>query len=213
MQDFPPNSRRAARETEPKEPKKIEQVTSADTRQRKRGLGRQFKTAFIQGSSRDAFSYMVEDIVVPTIRDMFVDAMQGGIDRLFNGNRHGPRRGYSTPLINNEVNSRVDYRSQSMGKSRSAPQRMLSRTARSHHDFGELVIQNRREAEEVIDSMFDILSSYGQVSVADLYVLTGIRSDHTDERWGWTNLRGAKAVPLRRQGGFLLDLPPTEELR
>lgn len=210
MTEYPPNSRKAKTAPEPPEPKKVEQVTSAEVRRPKRGLGRQFKAAFIQGNSRDALTYMVEDVVVPTVRDMFVDAMQSGIDRLFYGDTRRSRSGYSTPLTSTSQ-AKVDYRSHSMGITK--PGRTLSKAARSTHDFGQLIIPDRREAEDVIDNMFETLSRYGQVSVADLYVMTGIRPDHTDERWGWTSLPGAGVIPQKRRGGFLLNLPPTEELR
>jgi len=49
------------------------------------------------------------------------------------------------------------------------------------------------------------------VTVADLYELTGIASSHTDNKWGWTELRGARAVRTR-DGHFLLDLPDPQPL-
>ncbi len=92
-----------------------------------------------------------------------------------------------------------------------APQRSISRTSRARNHFDELIIASRQEAEEVIDRMFDIMSRYGSVSVADLYELTGLQSSHTDIKWGWTEMRGAKPVRLR-QGGFLLELPEPQPL-
>jgi hypothetical protein len=47
--------------------------------------------------------------------------------------------------------------------------------------------------------------------VDELYEMTGIASTHTDRKWGWTSLPGAKVVRLRT-GGFLLDLPEPEAL-
>lgn len=89
--------------------------------------------------------------------------------------------------------------------------RTLSRRSRARQDFDEIVIQTRTEAEDVIDRMYDLLSRDGMVTVSDLYELTGIQSSHTDQKWGWTQLRGAKVARLR-SGGFLLDLPEPEAL-
>lgn len=210
MQDFPPNSRKAKATDAPRE--KLKPVTSAETRERKSGLGRKFKETFFAGNSKDVARYMVEDVVVPSIRDMFRDALQGGIDNLFYGDRSsGRRRPPNSPLTSHPP-ARVDYRSVSSPTRASQPQqRMLSRQARARHDFQDLVIPSRQEAEDVLSRLFDVLSQYGDVSVAHLYELTGVRPEHTDEKWGWTNLRGAKAVRLR-QGGFLLDLPEPEAL-
>jgi hypothetical protein len=81
----------------------------------------------------------------------------------------------------------------------------MSRMARSRHDFDEIVLQSRTEAEEVIDRLFDLVSRYDTATVADLYELVGIQGSHTDHKWGWTDLRGADVS--RTRDGYLLDLP------
>lgn len=202
MDEFPANSNKARATTEPRE--KIKPVTSAK-KAGKKGLGRQFKETFFSGNGKDAAAYMAEAVIVPAIRDTLHEALQAGIERVIYGDRaSSPRRGYSTPWSNQGENTRVAY--DRISSSGTKPQRSMSRQAKSRHSFDELIIDTRQEAEEVLERMYDILSQYGEVSVAHLYELTGIRSDHTDMKWGWTNLRGSKAVRLR-QGGFLLDLP------
>lgn len=209
MQDFPSNSQQAKATDAPRE--KIKPVTSAETRDRKRGLGRQFRDTFFHGNARDTAGYMVEDVIVPGIRDMVYDAVQGGIERFFYGERVSrPRRPTSAPL-SNQPTGHVAYGSYAQ-PSMPQQQRTLSRQARATHNFQDLVIPTRPEAEEVLDNMYEWLSRFGKVTVADLYELTGVRSEHTDVKWGWTSLRGAKVVPLRRQGVFLLDLPDPEPL-
>lgn len=210
MEEFPGNSQKKARV--PNEPKVVERVTSADAVRRKRGLGRQFKDTFIGGDARTAVNYMILDVVIPAIQDTLIDAFQGGVERLIRGDNARPRR--RTGMMGSYENvGHVNY--QGMGTRPSTRQtqqpRMLSRRSRARHSFEDLVIPSRQEAEEVIDRMFDILSRYGAVSVADLYELTGIQSSHTDMKYGWLELRGAKAMRLR-QGGFLLDLPEPEPL-
>jgi hypothetical protein len=207
MQDFPANSKTAPSAAEPRE--KLQPVTTAEPVRRKRGLGRQFKETFFSGDARSASQYMIEEIVVPAIRDTMFDAIQGGIERLVYGESTRKRPG-STNGYSNLGHVAYNRMSGSTPAKTSAP-RMLSRSSRARHDFDELIIPSRQEAEEVIDQMFAVLSRYGSVSVADLYELTGVQSSHTDMKWGWTELRGAKAVRLR-QGGFLLDLPEPEAL-
>jgi hypothetical protein len=72
------------------------------------------------------------------------------------------------------------------------------------------VLDQRAEAEEVIDRLFDVVSRYGSASVADLYELVGLDSTHTDHKWGWEELTGAGVSRIR--GGYLLDLPEPEPL-
>lgn len=205
MQDFPANSAKA-REAEPRE--KIKPVTSAEAVRRKRGLGRQFKDTFVGGDARTALHYMVGEVIIPAIQETLIDAFQGGVERLIRGesSRHRRVNSGSSGLGHVAYN-----RYTQPSTTRTSSPRTLSRHSRARHEFDELIIPSRQEAEEVIDRMFDLLSRYGEVSVADLYELTGIQSSHTDMKWGWTELRGAKAMRLR-QGGFLLDLPEPEPL-
>lgn len=213
MDQFPSNAKNVR--TAAREPKKVEQVTSAEAARRPKGLGRRFKETFVGGDMRGAIHYMFVEVVVPAIQDTLIEAFQGGVERLIKGDSgHGGRRtvtrGYSSSSGAPQVNYQgMVTRGPLGGKSPSQPQRSLSNRAKTRHAFDELIIPSRQEALEVIDRMFDILARYGQVSVADLYALTGVESSHTDIKWGWTALPGARAQPLR-QGGYLLDLPEPE---
>jgi hypothetical protein len=210
MQDFPPNSHRA-KEAAAEEPKRVERVTSGEAVRRKRGLGKQFKGVFINGDAKSALNYMAVEVIVPAARDTLIDALQGGIEKLIYGDTK-PKRS-SGAMSGYASLGHVNY--QRMGASaaqpKSAQPRMLSRGSRARHDFDEIVIPSRQEAEEVIDRLFDLLDRYGSASVADLYELTGIQGSHTDVKWGWFNLRGARAARLR-SGGYLLDLPEPQPL-
>lgn len=206
MENFPANSAKAARaQASGERPERVERITSAEPGRRKRGIGRQFKETFVGGSARMAFEYVITDVVVPAIQDTMIEAFQGGIERLIRG--EGPRgRRVSTAQPNR---GHFDY--SGISKAQAAPPRTLSRQARTRQDFSDLIIPARQEAEDVLDRMYELLSKYGSVTVGDLYDMTGVASSHTDLKWGWVELRGAK---LRRAGtgGFLLDLPMPQPL-
>lgn len=210
MQDFPANSQKArARPEEQREqPKRIERVTSGEAVRRKKGLGRQFKDTFIGGSARMAFEYVTMEVIVPSVKDLLAEAVHSGVDKWIHGESR-PRRRATPPTYSNV--GHVNYNSPRMQDAKPPSPRPLSRQSRTRQEFDEIVIQSRQDAEEVIDRLFDILSHDGLVTVADLYDLTGIQSSHTDHKWGWTNMRGAKATRIR-SGGFLLDLPQPEPL-
>lgn len=213
MQDFPPNSRKAKERSgpppqTPEDRPKIERVTSATAVQRKRGLGRRVKDTFISGSAKDTANHMFADIIIPEIQDMFLEAFQSGLERLIKG--ESPSRNGRSPASSGypgAVGPRVNYQAMSRPQSQqTTATRMLSRRSRSTHDFGELIIETHREARDVIEQMYEILDRLGSVSVADLYVMTDIESSHVDMRWGWTSLKGTRAV-RNRDGRYLLDLP------
>ena len=76
--------------------------------------------------------------------------------------------------------------------------------------YDDIVLETRGEATEVLDTMYNIISQYDSVSVADLFDAVGISSEFTDEKWGWTDLHGAD---IRRvHEGYLLDLPRPQPL-
>ena len=90
--------------------------------------------------------------------------------------------------------------------------RPASTQSRSRHDFRDIILDSRGEAEEVLSNMVDILYDFGEVSVADLYDLCGIsNSNWTDNKYGWTDLSGAR-VKRARGGGYLIDLPRAEQI-
>lgn len=206
MPDTPPSS--SGGESGPR----VKRVTSSEAVRRKKGLGSRFKNVFIQGSARGAGQYAVENVVVPAIRDLLADSMHAVVDNLFQGG--GPPRRRPGTTNPGATPPKINYGGYSTGDpspTASSRGRTMSQGARARHDFGEILIPNRIEAMEVIEQMYDVLGRYGSVRVADLYELTGVQSHHTDQKWGWTNLKGAKPVRLRN-GGFLLDLPEPEEL-
>lgn len=215
MQDFPANSQKAKARSEapPAEDRpEIKRITSATAEQRKRGLGRKFKETIVEGSLRDTAEYMVTDIVVPAVQDLLYDTLEGGLRRMIHGESNTTRGRHSAANSYSNV-GRVNYQGMSTKPPTAAPSsnRMISRRSRTRQDFAEIVIDSRREADEVLEQMYEFLSRFGVVYVADLYALTGIQGSHVDYKWGWTSLQGSKVARMR-DGRFLLDIPEPDLL-
>lgn len=87
----------------------------------------------------------------------------------------------------------------------------MSRRSRAAHNFDEIILETRMEAEEVIERMAEYVERYDQASVSDLYQLVGVTGSFADEKWGWKDLRAASVTRVRN-GGYLLDLPRPIEL-
>jgi len=198
--EFPSNSaRRSQTSAPPPKEKSIKRVTTVEATRRKKPLGTQFREVFIAGNSKTTAQYVFFNVLIPAAKDALADAGSQAVERLIYGEATGPRR-RGAPYQNL---GHVNYQ----GASRPRPQSpQISDRARSAHDFGEIVIPSRADAEEVLDSMFEVLSRYDLVSVADLYDLVGMKSTHADQKWGWDDLKGA-SIRRVRHGGFLLDLP------
>lgn len=201
--EFPSNSQ--ASKTAPAEEKDIKRVTSDEPIRRRKPLRKRFSETFVAGDAKSAFNYVMFDVLIPAAKDMVAEAGAQGIEKLIFGDHR--KRGSSPP--NAGPTGYVSYNRYSMGK-QNGPQRALSRQARARHDFDEIILPSRPEAEKVIDSLFEVVSRYGVASIADLYELVGLSSTHVDNKWGWEDLRGAGITRVR--GGFLLDLPEPESL-
>jgi len=199
--EFPPNSEVSKRQGSEKN---IEQVTTGSVRRKRPSLRKQFKDTFISGTVRGSLQYAVLDVVLPMVKDMVVEAGASALERLFFG--EGRRRGGSTIPQSGPYGhvNYTRYSSQSSARMPSA-QRAMSRRARQAQDFDEIVLDSRTEAEEVIDRLYDLVGKYDTATVADLYELVGLASNHTDYKWGWADLHGAGVQRIR--DGYLLDLP------
>ena len=199
--EFPPNSEASK--------KKIERVTSGDPVRKKKSLRKQFSETFVAGDMKSAVQYVMFDVLLPAAKDMVVEAGSAGIEKLIFGESRR-RRGATPPQAGPTGYVSYNRYSGPMGTGLNAAQRVISRQSRARHDFDEIVLDSRVEAEEVIDRLFDLVSRYESATVADLYELVGLASTHTDHKWGWTDLQGSGVSRVR--DGYLLDLPDPEPL-
>lgn len=211
--DFPGNSHtekvKKQRQEEEKPVKNVEKVVEGNVVQRKRGWWRRIQDAMTGDDAQTVGQYILYEVAIPAFRDLIFDIIRNGAERSLYGDIR-PTRGSGRGLGRNNI---VNYGS--MSRSRDdrddrSGRRDMSTRARRNHDFGEIIIPDRGEAEEVIDRMVDLIDRFGVATVSDLYDLVGVSSNYSDEKWGWYNLAAARAV--RTRDGYLLDLPRTEPI-
>lgn len=211
--DYPSNSHKAREgDAAPREDKKVEKIVVGEVTRRKQPLSRRLAETFVGGDARSVWSYVVFDVLVPAAKDMIADAGSQAIERtLFgdsrpSGRRPGRRGGSPSGYVSyNQFSRRDSERADPRGRD-------LDRRARANHDFDDIILATRAEANEVIDRLYDLIAQYDQATVADLYELVGITANHVDQKWGWTEMHGVAATRMRN-GSFLLDLPRPEPLR
>ena len=202
--EFPPNSDKSKLgETEEKTDKNVKQVTTSPVIRRKKGLGKKFKSVFFSGDAKSALSYGVYDVVIPAAKEMLLDFGRETLEKLIMGSS---RRQRGAPTAG--PGGYVSYNRYAMGQQQ--PARTISRASRVRHSFDEIVLETRAEASEVLDRLYELVDRFGSASVADLYDLVGVQSSHTDQKWGWEELRGTGIGRVR--GGYLLELPDPEPL-
>lgn len=195
MEVYPGNSHKKRTTTEKEEPKKIEKVITGAVVTRKKTLIRRFTETFLGEDVGSVSSYLIQDVFIPAAKSTMYEMVRGGFEMLIFGEAkdgsHSRR----------ERGSRVSYDKISYRDER----RDMSPRNRARHNFDDVVIESRTEADDVINCLVDLIEDYGFASVADLYDLVGITPNFTDNKYGWDNLRSAK--PERVRDGYRLDLP------
>lgn len=209
---FPSNSKSSKKEepTQKPEEKKLEKVVTGTVKQQKKSIGKRLADIFLEDNTKSVGSYIINDVLIPAAKSMICDMVGWGgfAEILLFGDKRGSR---TRRAGNRSYTSYGSYykSSERDGWDRESP-RDISKIARARHDFGEIILETRGEAEEVLSHLVDLTIDYGQATVADLYDLLGIDSNFTDNKYGWTDLRNASVNRVR--GGYLINLPRTQAL-
>lgn len=173
--------------------KKVEKIVSGSVKTKKRSGARTIADALMPEDIGSIKQYILTDVILPTIKKMFYNIFQNSLDAIFG---EVGRSKSSTPA------SRVSYRSYyEQDRKRDS----YSPAMRNGYSYDDIILENRGEAEDVIMRMNEVIDVYGIVSVADLYDLVGIVGNHTDNKYGWTDIRSAQVVRVR--DGYLIKLP------
>lgn len=218
--EFPPNShtRKETRTTRtvekaPAETKDVPRVTRSKAIQRKKPLHRKFFEAFRPEDARGFVEHVILDVFVIGIKDVIADATISTVENALgvDGRSRARRRssgssGYTSYSRMGSSRSRDRDR-----RDRDDDRRDRRREPRSVSiDHTEIVLDTRVEAEETLETMYELLSKYDVVTRRDLLSMVGEPTTPIDEDWGWTELRGARVHKVRE--GYLIDLPRPEPL-
>lgn len=189
MEEYKSNSHKSRREkikTEQPE-KRVEKVVSGSVKTKKRNGLRKLTNVFIPEDVDNVKSYIFEDIVVPAVKDIILDAVKAVLGT------NGKNGRKSTA-------SKVSYR-----KYYDPAEQPRKRNSSSICDYDDIFFDTRSEAENVLGAMDEILAAYKIVRVADYFDLAGIDGPWTGNDYGWTDLRMAKIIYTR--DGYTIKLP------
>ncbi|MBP5595640.1 MAG: hypothetical protein J6Y02_09685 [Pseudobutyrivibrio sp.] len=198
VDDFKPNSHKSKEKDDISS--KVKRSVNGSVKVREKSLGSKFRDTFLGEEIKDAKSYIIFDVVVPSIKEMIVDTVENAVEMIFGVGGRTHRRSSGAGKSGEQVSYNAYY------KSNKEPSRAVKREDRGAYGYKEIVMGSRGEAEEVIDILMDAVSEYGQVSVADLYEAAGAPTGTwADNKYGWTDLRSAYAKRVR--DGYLIVLP------
>lgn len=192
------NSQKSKQSEQPAEERIKGPVIVGTATERKEPLRKKFLSAYAGDSAQSVGNYLIMDVVVPATKNLIVDLVSQGINRLMYGSSMPGR----TNSFVGSMGSRVSYGKMFNGGGSAAQQptpqqQKMSPQGRANHNFGEIVLQTRSDGEMVLDSLRDLIEQYGSAKVVDLYRAVGVPTDFTDQKFGWTNLARAQVLQIR----------------
>lgn len=159
---------------------------------------------FLSEDTRTVKNYILWDVLIPAIKNSIADVVIGGIEMALFGSSRGRRSSSSSRYGGGTY---VSYDNYYRSDSRSGSSNRVDRNSRpDRYDFSSIQLNSRTDAEEVVFAMEELVKKYGEANVSDLNSLVGVTSRHTDNKWGWTDVRDFN---YRRSGrGYILDFAP-----
>lgn len=184
MTEYKPNSHKYRNAQKKKE---IKQVTTGKVQVKKKSTTSKFLEEMLPGNRNSIKEYVVKDVLLPTFKKIISDSVD---ILLYDNVKHSKSSRGDGGYV-----SYRDYGSRNSSSRRRTPR-----------DVDDVIFESRAEAEDVLNAMDDILDEYEFVSVSDYYELAGVGTgSHTNNRYGWSNLRSAEVVRIRE--GYTIKMP------
>lgn len=191
---------------------KLTKLVQGDAKIRKKGLINRLVTSVVGPEGLPGIgTYVNEEIVLPAIKNIIVDAVTSGINMVMYGDSKpaGRSNSYSGRGRQAPYRPNTNYTSRYTNH-QPEPVETRAPVRRGGHGVEEYLIEDRFDAAHVLSTLTENADRYDSVSVADYYDLIGVSSQYTDNTYGWTIdvIGQTNIVPVR--GGYILKFPPVE---
>lgn len=193
MEDYRSNSNKSKEpaHAEQIDEHRVKSVVTKPTKKKKKSGIRRMGELIVPEDMNNVKSYVFFDVLLPALKKTLYDVISNGSHMMLFGSsgKTERRTSYSSYYSNRKEEPSYSY------------------SKRSSFDFNDIVISDRDEAESVIRAMEDLLDRYHLVRVADVYDLLDMSSSSnwTDNRYGWTDISGARVVS--DYDGYRIKLP------
>lgn len=187
--------------------KKVEAVVSGPTKIAKKSELRRLADLFLYRDGKSIKTYLVGDVLVPSgkkaISDIarntintFADVVLSSLSMAIWGEPDRIGKSAANGASKTSYQQYYDRRRDQGG---------VARSPVSRFEYEDIIFERMVDAEDVLDGMREIIDQYQVVSVGDLYELAKIKSEHTLNNYGWSDISSATIRPA--QGGYILRLP------
>ncbi len=184
---------------------KAEKVINGTAKTKKKNEIRKFADVFMAEDVTSIKTFIIEDVVVPAIKNTVSDTVRGIFDIIRNsidvalfGQSGAPKK---------SGGSKVSYTSYYERERDRKP--VGTANSRNQFDFDDIIYLTRGDAQLVLDQMDDMADRYdGVVRVSDMYEFAGLVAPYTANRYGWTRNVVRNAAVVHGREGYVIKLPP-----
>lgn len=186
----------------------------------KKPMSRKFADIFISDQADTVGSFIVEEVIIPGVKDALLDILHGSIDRIFGSSAYG---GYNSKR-RQDAAEEASWRKYHDRSSRSSYrydddwEDDYSR-GRRHRGYDEttfsLNTDDKGKRNRVLQRLTDIIKEQHYLSIYDVKTTIGfapIDIDPSDNDWGWDDMRGITATRRDYKGKFILELPRPDDI-
>lgn len=171
---------------------------------RKNSPGRKLLQSFIQDDAQTIGDFVIYDVVIPKIKDIIFEGIDGALSRILWGDDRG------NSINRNGTRSQVAYHSQYRSRYSSSRETKPIETkdfVNTSRDPERIRVIDRREGERILDEANYLLEDTNYVSIKDLYQISRIPDDgnYMNLEYGWYSLRNAYVDKDRT--GWVLKMP------
>lgn len=195
IDDYPSNS---------KTKKKVDKVIDETVELKKKSEKDRIKDKIIVEEIPKIKNHIIYDILIPNVKRILSDSF----NTILFGNSGDANR-----ISGRRNNERVSYRKY-YDEPNNTPNNAQT-TMRYQYEYEDIIFPSRTSAYRVLDSMKDIITEYGSVSISDMYDLSGMSCPHTYANYGWIlntrhDLESARVVPTG--DGYMIKLSSPVQL-
>lgn len=159
---------------------------------------------FFGNDMKTIIDYIGKEVIIPAAKKMLVDAGCDAISMLFYGDTNHSAKRPSNYGYGSGVGVNYTRFSSTRGES-------IRPTARYNNVVcDDIILQSKDEANMVIDSLCEVIETYGWVSVADMHEMVGMPVGYTEHKYGWNSLRTADIIAVRE--GYMIRFPAPRPL-
>lgn len=201
--EYPSNSNKQKTEQKQQQsevPEKRKAVVKATVR-KKTGIAR-FVDSLISKDIKDMKTYLMDEVVKPTIRNTISDSI-GGVLNIVQDSINTALYGETGARVNRKRSSNPSY----MVPYDRISTRTNNRNSNVDDPFhlDDLVFTSRGDAELVLRDMQEDIRRFGSVTVLTLFDLADQDAPYTGRKYGWKNLNGVRVRSVH--DGYVIDLP------